>query len=262
MCPAHAQLPEWFALAEYESEVAEAALDEFVAEGIVTEILHVIKRGKEAGAYLCRVDTSLGAEFAVAKVYHERSRRNFAKDGAYHEGRVILNGQVRRAIAARTEVGLQAQGAMWVDHEFQTLSDLHYAGADVPEPFYSTERAILMEYVGGELGPAPQLQQAQLERDEAVALFERLLWNVELFLSYNLVHADLSPFNVLYGEGRAVVIDFPQAVDPRFNRHARALLERDVANLGRYFAKYGVHFDAERHAAQLWEWWRYGAGSR
>ena len=246
-------------MAEYESEAAEAALDEFVAEGIVTEILHVIKRGKEAGAYLCRVhEARVGASLAVAKVYHERERRNFANDGVYHEGRVILNGQVRRAVAARTSLGLQAQAAMWVDHEFEVLSDLRYAGADVPEPLFANERAILMEFVCDGGDPAPQLHRAHIDRETAAGVVERLLWNVELFLSYNVVHADLSPFNVLYANGRPVVIDFPQAVDPRFNRHARALLERDIANIARFAARHGIHLDAARHAEQLWQRWQRG----
>jgi RIO kinase 1 len=49
------------------------------------------------------------------------------------------------------------------------------------------------------------------------------------------------------------VIDFPQASDPRFNRHAQDLLARDVANLARYFAQYGVEADAEGLSRDLWQ---------
>ena len=54
-------------------------------------------------------------------------------------------------------------------------------------------------------------------------MLDRLLWNVELFLGHNWIHADLSAFNVLWWEGRGTVIDLPQAVDPRSNPHAADL---------------------------------------
>jgi RIO kinase 1 len=52
-----------------------------------------------------------------------------------------------------------------------------------------------------------------------------------------------------------VVIDFPQAVDPRFNRSARSLLERDLRNLAGYFARFGVQIDWRRRSAELWSRW-------
>ncbi|MGE5597202.1 MAG: RIO1 family regulatory kinase/ATPase [Hyphomicrobiales bacterium] len=239
-------------------EDLEPAVQEFLDEGVITELLQVIKSGKEAVAFLCRAHPSLGAPYVVAKVYHERKHRNFARSTAYQDGRVILNGQVRRAVEKKTELGRDMEGAMWVDHEFETLSALHYAGADVPEPFFATERVILMAYIGDPDSPAPQLQHARLDPADAPQLFERLLWNVELFLANNIVHGDLSAFNVLVHGRVPVVIDFPQAVDPRFNAHARTLLERDVANIGKYFARYGIEFDPGRHAASLWRRWRFG----
>ncbi|MCC7364131.1 MAG: serine protein kinase RIO [Dehalococcoidia bacterium] len=237
----------------------EPALEEFLSQGLVTEVLHVIKPGKEAVALLCRAHPSLGAEFVVAKVYHELDRRNFNRDAVYQDGRIVLDSRAARAIAARSDLGRSAASALWVDHEFETLSALHYAGADVPEPFFATERAILMSYAGDADGPAPQLQRAQVAPEDAPALFERLLWNVELFLENNVVHADLSPFNVLLHGGRPVVIDFPQAADPRFNRHARELLTRDVGNLARFFRRFGLELDVDEHVAGLWERWRHGA---
>jgi len=76
--------------------------------------------------------------------------------------------------------------------------------------------------------------------------------NIELWLSYNLVHAGLSPFNVLYWQGHIKVIDFPQAVDARFNANAQTLLARDIHNLCRYFARFGVQANASRLAQDLW----------
>ena len=57
------------------------AVEEFLSEGLITDVISIIKSGKEASAYLCHAHRSLGAKYVVAKVYHERSRRNFNNDG-------------------------------------------------------------------------------------------------------------------------------------------------------------------------------------
>jgi RIO kinase 1 len=230
-------------------------LDEFVSAGLVTGALSTIKSGKEATAYLCRGGRELGAQYAVAKLYHERSRRNFANDTIYEVGKRLLDergGRAARAIKNKTGAGREMQGAMWVDHEFETLSALAYAGVSVPEPYACSERLILMEFVGGGDEPAPQLHKVRLEPGEAGVLLDHLLSDIETMLRENVIHGDLSPYNILYDRGRPVIIDLPQAVDPRFNRHAEALLARDVANVAAYFAKAGATFDHEAWTRERW----------
>ena len=40
-------------------------------------------------------------------------------------------------------------------------------------------------------------------------LFTRVMRNAELWLAYNVVHGDLSAFNILCWEGNVTIIDFP-----------------------------------------------------
>ncbi|MGK2965995.1 MAG: RIO1 family regulatory kinase/ATPase domain-containing protein [Tepidiformaceae bacterium] len=232
-------------------------MDEFFDQGFVGEVLNTIKAGKEATAYLCAGTRKLGARYAVAKVYHERDRRNFGNAAMYQEGRVILDARARRAVSATTEFGRTAEMALWVDHEFEVLSALQYAGADVPEPYFATERAILMSHIGGEES-AVQLQHARLTGEDAEVAFERLMWNVEVMLRENWVHGDLSAFNVLWDGERPWVIDLPQAVDARTNPNAHALLERDLGNVARYFGRHGIALDAEGVVRRMWARYRRG----
>jgi RIO kinase 1 len=122
----------------------------------------------------------------------------------------------------------------------------------VPRPLAAEADVILMEYFGDEDAAAPQLVHTRLEEAEAGPLFQRLLNNVELCLALNRIHGDLSPHNVLYWQGEPRIIDFPQAVDPRFNQSSRDLLRRDVENLVRYFRPYGVEANAAYLADDLW----------
>jgi serine/threonine-protein kinase RIO1 len=48
------------------------------------------------------------------------------------------------------------------------------------------------------------------------------------------------------------VIDFPQAVDPWANPDALDFLERDIANVARYFAPAGITIDAHAVARTMW----------
>jgi RIO kinase 1 len=76
-------------------------------------------------------------------------------------------------------------------------------------------------------------------------------------LFHDVVHGDLSPFNILVWDGRISVIDLPQAVDPKKNRHAEALLARDVERVCAHFDRLGVSRDAARVAEDLWTAWTF-----
>ncbi|MHC4718058.1 MAG: RIO1 family regulatory kinase/ATPase domain-containing protein [Planctomycetota bacterium] len=227
-------------------------LKPFIDDGLVADELHVVKSGKEATVYCCKTGGAAGGELLAVKVYRPLAQRRFKNDAVYQRGRVILDARLRRAYRKKSRMGRGVQFASWVGHEYETLRILHSAGADVPRPVSQSGDAILMEYVGDVETPAPTLRQASVPRGDAARLFKRILRNVELFLANERVHADLSPFNVLYWRGDIRIIDFPQAVDPRENPRAFELLIRDVRNVCDHFRRYGLDENAGRIAQQLW----------
>src|SRR5215472_3613002 len=130
-----------------EQDPAQLALEQFFADGLISEVLYVVKSGKEATVYCCQAHPSMGVELLAAKVYRSRNHRGFKNDAIYQEGRVILNGQVRRAVEKKTRFGREAQFSMWIDYEFAALNALHKVGADIPRPLARSGSAILMEYL-------------------------------------------------------------------------------------------------------------------
>jgi RIO kinase 1 len=62
-------------------------------------------------------------------------------------------------------------------------------------------------------------------------------------LELDLVHGDLSAYNVLWWRGRAVLIDFSQSVDVVTHPAALDLIRRDIASLANYFIRRGVEID-------------------
>ncbi len=122
----------------------------------------------------------------------------------------------------------------------------------MPRPFAIAGQAVLMEYLGDGDGPAPKLKHIALDRRRAVEVFTSLMDQIALWLACERIHGDLSPFNILWWKERAVVIDFPQAVNPYENPDSFLLLERDIRNLVTFFAPYGVAAHPERITRDLW----------
>lgn len=228
-------------------------LGSFLAEGLITEVLGELKSGKEGTVYVCRAHPSLGTPLAAAKVYRSREHRAFHNDTVYREGVVILNKRDARAMKRKSSHGQSVAQGTWMYHEFETLRALHDAGADVPRPLRMNESAVLMEYIGDEETAAPKLQEVSLQPEEVRPLFARMLNNIELLLRMDLIHGDLSPYNVLYWQGNLILIDFPQTIDPRSNPNALPLLQRDIENICRYWSRYGVKSDPARMAQYLWQ---------
>ena len=145
---------------------------------------------------------------------------------------------------------------IWVDREWETLRTLSAGAAAVPRPIERTGDTILMTYVGDEALAAPQLRSYRPEdHDEAESLIDQVLRAIERMLFLNVVHGDLSPYNLLVWNGEVTVIDLPQAVDPRKNRHAEAFLRRDVERVCEWASRHGAHRPAARIATDLWTSW-------
>jgi RIO kinase 1 len=227
-------------------------METFGADGSIRDVLGVIGDGKEATVYACRAGPDTGVERAVAKVYRARKFRAFANASAYEAGQIIGDARMARAIQGKTRKGRLIAHHLWIEREWETLCRLFDAGADVPEPYTHSSDAILMEYVGTDAAVAPLLRRVRLSRNQAETALQTLLSNVEIFLTCDRIHGDLSAYNVLYDRGRVCVIDFPQAIDARRNPNALELLRRDVMNLCRYFERLGIRTDAVGFAHDLW----------
>jgi RIO kinase 1 len=242
---------------DYVQEYVDSSLDAFFAEGVISEVLYEVKSGKEATVYCCQGGAAAGAELVAAKVFKPLEARVFRNDAAYKQGRTRAFGRRDKlAFAKKSRHGRDLQFGVWIGSEYKTLSMLHAAGADVPRPLSRSGGALLLEYFGDRDNAAPMLSQISLPQPDALAAFKRVIKNVALWLHYDLVHGDLSPFNILYWAGNVTIIDFPQAVDARFNQDARSLLNRDLENVCSYFARMSVEADPNQIADELWRRYR------
>lgn len=246
--------------------------EQFIARAIITEVRERVKSGKEAVVYRCVAHPSAGVPEVAIKVYKDIETRSFRNMNSYLDGRIGRTIRKRRDILHMYSDPVSMQ-AFWVFTELGALETLHKAGLPVPRPLGSAASAIAMEFIadvqGGGLAPteyespappAPRLRDARPGVDEAGALRQALLAAIEGMLSHDLIHGDLSPYNILIREGRPVIIDFPQAADARFSTQARAMLDRDVFNVLAFFLTGSPleALDPGEVAADMWK--RYESG--
>ena len=92
---------------------------------------------------------------------------------------------------------------------------------------------------------------ARLTDDEMAAAYAQLLDELSALTRASLVHADLSPFNVLWWQDRMWLIDFPQSVDLINNPHGFDMLHHDVTTMCTWFARRGIDTDGEEVFASL-----------
>ena len=208
-------------------------LEPLLADGVIDEVVARLRGGKEADVWLVRH----AGELVTAKVYKDRHLRSFKNDAAYKEGRQVRNTRTQRAMDRGSRFGQAAAQDAWKTKEADALYRLHAAGLRVPRPVLFYEGVLLMELVVDAHGrPAPRLVDAPLGQGQAAQLYAELRKQVVGMLACDLVHGDLSPYNVLASWNGPVVIDFPQVIEAAHNSQAEKFLLRDVQNVQRFCA--------------------------
>jgi RIO kinase 1 len=217
--------------------------------GAVEADLGVLKTGKEADVHVVRrwvpdgTDTPARDTLMAAKRYRTSERRMFHRDAGYQEGRRVRRSREMRAMARRTEFGKELLSGQWAFAEFEALGALLELGLPVPYPVQLDDREMLMEFIGTDGEAAPRLAQTRPEGDLLRDLFEQLRTAMLRLAQRGWAHGDLSPYNVLLDGERLVIIDWPQIVDIIGNPRGFEFLERDVANMCRWFTSKGLDAD-------------------
>ena len=132
----------------------------------------------------------------------------------------------------------------WVNKEYRNLTRLNDAGVNVPEAITSLNNVLIIEFIGDEDGnPAPTVKN--LPPQDPVDFYEKLVDQMDKFINKaNLIHGDLSSYNILNFDEEPVIIDVSQSV-VKDHIIARELLERDIKNISFEFKKMGVDTSIE-----------------
>lgn len=127
---------------------------------------------------------------------------------------------------------------LWALKEFKNLQQARDAWVRVPMPLKVEGNVLLMEFIGRNGIPAPLLREKPL--DHPARVYDKIAEAVKrLYQKAQLVHGDLSEYNIMIDDGEPVVFDFAQAVPPE-HPMARSFLERDLNRMNDYFSRIGV----------------------
>jgi RIO kinase 1 len=251
------------------SQTDRPAPDWLIDESFEDRVAGVLKSGKEAEVFLVeRRSTDPRDADRSCLLAHKRYRPRrptyhgelrdlgFSKGTIYHHDSVYragwyLDARDARAVAGKTRHGNEVIARLWPATEFDMLRRAWLAGASVPYPVGWTDDGVLMEYVGSAEQAAPRLVAARLSGADLADAWSQLVASLRALSGHRIAHSDLSVYNLLWWEGRLVVIDFPQAVDAATNAEAPALLRRDLDNVSEWFVRRGVPVDVEALYAEL-----------
>ncbi|MDH2906741.1 MAG: serine protein kinase RIO [Candidatus Nitrosotalea sp.] len=201
-------------------------LSRMINNGIISYVNGAVGAGKESQMYWA-VDPS-GQDLAV-KIYLVTTS-NFKKRYPY------LIGDPR---FTRIKKGTRSLVELWAKKEFRNLSKSFNTGIPCPEPITVVKNILVMKFIGSNGVPSPTLVESEVDYTDYEKTIEIIS---DLYRKAELVHADLSEYNIFKTENGPVVFDFGSAVDIRHPK-TKEFLERDISNITKFFVKRGLTVD-------------------
>lgn len=207
------------------------ALYKLMKTGVIDTLDFPVARGKEAHVFH---GTSLAGESVAVKIFHT-SNAVFKNLVQYIEGDPRFTG-LRRKHRDLVEV--------WVRKEHRNLTRLARWGLNVPLPRGIHKNVLIMDYIGTETSPSPKLREVLV--DDPQSVYDDLIEFLAVsWQKGKLVHGDFSPYNILWHDGRAKVIDVGQGVVDSHPK-SQEFLVRDVTRL----VEWGVKNNLEVNLAE------------
>lgn len=201
------------------------ALHSLAKNGYFDYLEYLISPGKEALVFKA-VDANGNAR--AVKIYK-------VKTSGFREMQKYIEGDKRFEKIKKTK---QEIVFAWARKEFKNLQRFYDADVKAPIPYAFKENVLVMEFIGKGEEVAQQLKEKPIE--DLQGLYEEIVEYMALMVGKaKLVHADLSEYNILNFEEKAVVIDVGQAV-VLSHPNAKEFFERDVKNMAKYFSKQGL----------------------
>lgn len=206
------------------------ALLELKDREVIKKMYGTIESGKESLVFLA--DTYDGKRVLV-KIYMTQA-------GSFRDMKQYLRGDKRFRNFKDDRRSVINE---WCKKEFKNLKKASKI-LKCPEPIAFQENILVMEFIGREFSPFPKLKDVEIENPETA--FKVVLKDIKkLWHDEQLVHGDLSEYNILVtDEADLIWIDFSQGLH-RTHPESETLLERDIENVANFFRRQGAEIDTE-----------------
>jgi RIO kinase 1 len=195
-------------------------------KGVLDELNGVVNAGKESRVYWGKDPN--GKDLAV-KIY-------LTSSAEFKKGMLkYIQGDYRFTRIKRDTKSLIFT---WAQKEFRNLEQAHRAKVRVPKPIAIKNNVLVMEFIGKKGINAPSLKNFYPENP--VKVYNTILLYIRrLYQTADLIHGDLSEYNIMIWKKKPVIFDVSQAV-PSTHPLAETMLKRDLKNVNKFFMKLGV----------------------
>lgn len=123
----------------------------------------------------------------------------------------------------------------WAKKEYKNLRNLEEAGVRVPKPYGVFDNILIMEFIGKDGIRAPLLKE--VEEADFSSLYSKVIDEVRKMTTVaQLVHGDLSEYNLMIFQDTPVIIDVSQAF-PIKTEGSLSFLKRDLERINDFFQK-------------------------
>ena len=199
---------------------------QFLSSGVINDLNGVVSAGKEARVYWGT--TKEGEERAV-KIY-------LTSSAEFKKGMMMyIEGDYRFKNVKRDTRSLIST---WAQKEFRNLDAANKAKVRVPKPIAVERNVVVMEFIGKDGVSAPRLKEVP-PKDPEKTYKQVITYMKRLYQKAELVHGDLSEYNLMIWKGKLVMFDMSQSV-PTSHPLATELLNRDISNVNRFFSRQGI----------------------
>jgi RIO kinase 1 len=129
----------------------------------------------------------------------------------------------------------------WTKKEYKNLQRAYNAEVNVPKPIVSLNNVLVMKYLGNSSISAPLLKDVKLKDPQKI--FKMIINFISnMYKKADLVHGDISAYNIVIHKNKPFLIDFGQGVLVA-HPNAQEFLKRDIHNIVSYFKRLNISID-------------------
>lgn len=129
----------------------------------------------------------------------------------------------------------------WAEKGYKNLKLLRKANINCPEPILLRKNVLIMSFLGSGSSPSPRLKDVHLSEKQMKESYSQVIDIMyRMYRECDLIHGDLSEYNLLWHKNNLFVIDVSQSMSST-HPMANNFLYRDCENLYEFYKKSGLN---------------------
>lgn len=130
----------------------------------------------------------------------------------------------------------------WAERGYKNLKSMRKANINCPDPILLRKHVLIMSYLGDESSiPSPTLKDATLDTAQLRQSYDQVIEIMrQMYRTCDLIHGDLSEYNLLWHKNQVYVIDVSQSMSSS-HPSANRFLYRDCKNILAFYERFNLN---------------------